>query len=395
MRRLTLLAAVAAVLLGGIALYRHEQANAPRKASFVVFGGLTEVELRGVSEPAAAAAFAAIGELLQRDQRAWHPWEMSDLMRLNAAIAQGEPYRASTELSGLLRRAQQAFVASDGLFNAAIGSLVDLWGFHTSEFPLTTPPPPAQNIAALLATRPRMDDLDIAADGTVVSRNRAIQLDLNGLAEGYAAEQIAELLHRHGIADALINVGGDVLALGQAGQRPWRVGISSPQQQTFAAAQLRGHEALFSSGNYNKFREVDGERWGHLLDPRTGGPTHGTAAVSVIHADGVTADVAATALMIAGPQDLARIARSLGVACALLVTDDSKIWITPGMQRRLQFTTPPVQLHITEDLGSTCTALPAAGATPAPTADSDADVTVGAVLSSAPSGIPTVRSGVH
>lgn len=353
-RHLFFAALAAALILGAVWLYREQQADAPRTASFVVFGGITDVELRGVSEADAAAAFGAIGELLQRDQRAWHPWEMSDLMRLNAAIAQGEPYRTSAELSGLLRQAQRAYVTSDGLFNAAIGSLVDLWGFHTSDYPITAPPPPAQNIAATLATQPRMDDLVIADDGTVASRNRAIQLDLNGLAEGYAAEQIAALLRERGIANALINVGGDVLALGQAVDRPWRVGIRSPQHATLAGAELRGHEALFSSGNYNKFREAGGRRWGHVLDPRSGYPARGVAAVSVIHGDAVTADVASTALMVAGPADLERIARSLGIACVVLVDEDGAVWMTPAMQRRLQLLTPPAQLQITGDLGADC-----------------------------------------
>ncbi|WP_313920114.1 FAD:protein FMN transferase [Tahibacter sp.] len=353
-RHLLFAALTATLLLGAVWLYRQQQADAPRKASFVIFGGLTEVELRGASEADAAAAFGAIGELLQRDQRAWHPWEMSDLMRLNAAIAQGQPYQTSAELSGLLRQAQQAYVASDGLFNPAIGSLVDLWGFHTGDYPITAPPPPAQNIAATLATQPRMDDLVVAQDGTVASRNRAIQLDLNGLAEGYAAEQIAALLRERGIANALINVGGDVLALGHAVDRPWRVGIRSPQHETLAGAELRGHEALFSSGNYNKFREADGQRWGHVLDPRTGQPARGVAAVSVIHGDAVTADVASTVLMVAGPADLERIARSLGVACVVLVGEDGTVWMTPAIQRRLEFLTPPTQLRITGDLGREC-----------------------------------------
>lgn len=346
-------ALAAALLLGAAWLYR-QQATAPHKANFVIFGGLTEVELRGTSAAAAARAFGAIGEVLQRDQRAWHPWEMSDLMRLNAAIAQGQSYRASAELAGLLRAAQQAYVVSEGLFNAAIGGLIDLWGFHTSDFPITTPPPPQSNIDATLATQPRMDQLTIAEDGTVVSSNATIQLDLNGLAEGYAAEQIAALLHEQGIADALINLGGDVLALGRAGERPWRVGIHSPQHGDLAGVELQGREALFSSGSYNKFRESDGRRWGHVLDPRSGQPARGVAAVSVIHADAVTADIASTTLMVAGPQDLVRIARRLGVACVVLVTDDGTIWMTPAMQRRLVFATPPLSVEVTPDLGKGC-----------------------------------------
>ncbi|MCQ4164725.1 FAD:protein FMN transferase [Tahibacter harae] len=367
MKRLAGFVLAAAALLAAAAwLYGRPRADV-HKASFVIFGGLTDVELRGVPPAAAAAAFGAIGEQLQRDQRAWHPWEMSDLMRLNAAIAQDLPYQASPELAGLLRSAQQGYVRSQGLFNAAIGSLVGLWGFHTSDYPITTPPPPQSTIDTLLATRPRMDDISVAEDGTVTSRNRHIQLDLNGLAEGYAAEQIAALLKRQGIANALINVGGDVLALGQADERPWRVGISSPQHQTLAGVELRGHEALFSSGNYNKFREREGERWGHVLDPRDGRPARGVAAVSVIHTDAVVADVASTSLMIGGAEGLEALARSLGVSCVLLVADDGTVWVSPAMQQRLTFTTPPQNLRLSADLGGNC-----AGSRPQPPAPSAA-----------------------
>lgn len=357
------LAALAAVAL--FALYRHWHetvTHEPRKASFVIFGGLSEVEVRGAEAAQAQTAFDAIGAQLQRDQRAWHPWETSDLLRLNAAIAQGAPYQASPELAGLLRRAQQGFAISDGLFNAAIGKLVGLWGFHTSDYPIAAPPPPQANIDVLLATQPRMDDLSITGDGSVTSRNREIQIDLNGLAEGYAAEQIAALLRQQGISNALINVGGDVLALGNAGDRPWNVAISSPQHEALAGAQLQGHEALFSSGNYNKFREVEGHRWGHVLDPRTGQPAVGVAAVSVIHPDAVIADVASTTLMIAGPGELVRLSRAMGIRCVVLVEDDGTTWISPAMQKRLQFVTPPLRLRITEELGSDC----AGGAPAAP-----------------------------
>lgn len=356
-RRREWLALAALAVVAAFAGYRHwHEAGAivPRKASFVVFGGLTEVEVRGVEPARAQAAFDAIGAQLQRDQRAWHPWETSDLLRLNAAIAQGSPYRTSPELAGLLRRAQQGYAISDGLFNAAIGKLVGLWGFHTSEYPIAAPPPPQANIDSLLAARPRMDDLSIGDDGSVVSRNREIQLDLNGLAEGYAAEQIAALLKQHGIADALVNVGGDVLALGRAGDRPWHVAISSPQHETLAGAQLQGHEALFSSGNYNKFRETEGRRWGHVLDPRNGRPALGVAAVSVIHDDAVVADVASTTLMIAGPGELARLSRAMGIRCVVLVEDDGTVWISPAMQKRLQFITPPAKLRVTEDPEGDC-----------------------------------------
>jgi thiamine biosynthesis lipoprotein len=346
-----------ALAVGAIALLLWQRPPPPQHAQYLIFGSTTTVELRSVDAEQATPALAAIGQLLQQDQREWHPWEISDLMRLNAALAQGGSYRAPPGLAGLIRRSQEAYRLSDGLFDPALGALIGLWGFHTSEYPISAPMPDASQVQVLLANKPGMDDIDVATDGTVSARRSGIELDLNGLAEGYASEQIAALLRQHHIGNALINLGGDVLALGRADERPWRVGIEAPDHRVLAAVDLSGHEALFSSGDYNKYREVDGQRWGHILDPRTGQPEHGSAATSVIHPDAVVADAAATALMIAGRQDFARIARSMGVSCALLLTDTGDLIVTPAMQRRLQFPDPPQHLSVSEDLGVDCATL--------------------------------------
>src|SRR6185312_5655259 len=182
------LAALAIAVLAAAALFWTVFASprAPQRATFYVFGGLVSVEVRGASRDAANAAFVEIDNQLHRDERAWHPWQRpSALMDLNAAIARGEPYRAPPELAGLIRAAQQGYHDSDGLFDAAIGALVTAWGYHTGTFPVNTPSPSPARVAALDAKRPGMGDIRVAADGTVISDNRRIALDLDGLAEGY------------------------------------------------------------------------------------------------------------------------------------------------------------------------------------------------------------------
>lgn len=323
--------------------------RAPQRATFYVFGGLVSVEVRGASRDAANAAFVEIDNQLHRDERAWHPWQRpSALMDLNAAIARGEPYRAPPELAGLIRAAQQGYHDSDGLFDAAIGALVTAWGYHTGTFPVNTPSPSPARVAALDAKRPGMGDIRVAADGTVISDNRRIALDLDGLAEGYAAEQIATILRAHGIGNAIVNVGGDVLALGTADGRPWRVAIESPDGGVFASLQLSGHEALFSSGNYHKYRMIAGRRRAHIIDPRTGAPVEGTAATSVIMSNATRADVGSTALMVAGPKDFARIARSLHASCTMLLTDDDHLYIMPEMQKRIALLRKPAAITIVQ-----------------------------------------------
>lgn len=360
-----LLGLPALAVLGGLGWWLWSQKMPePRRAEYLVFGSTTTVEIRGLEKIRAEPILAEIGQLLQQDQREWHPWEISDLMRLNAAIVGGGTYEAPPGLAGLIRRSKEIFTTSHGLFDPALGKLIGLWGYHTSEFPLTTPMPEMEQVQHLLQQRPGMDDVDIADDNTVSVRRPGIELDLNGLAEGYAQEQIAALLLRQGVSNALINVGGDVLALGQADERPWHVGIESPNHGVLAGVDLGAREALFTSGDYNRYREVNGMRWAHILDPRTGMPVHGTAATSVIHPDAVVADAAATALMIAGPEEFVSVSRSMGVACAMLLTDSGELHVTPAMQRRLRFPDAPPKMVVSEELGANCAAL----AKPAPAA---------------------------
>ncbi|HEY3519723.1 MAG TPA: FAD:protein FMN transferase, partial [Rhodanobacteraceae bacterium] len=156
------------------------------------------------------------------------------------------------------------------------------------------------------------------------------------------------------IGNAIVNVGGDVLALGTADGRPWHVAIESPDGGVFASLELSGHEALFSSGNYHKYRMIDGRRRAHIIDPRTGQPVKGTAATSIILPNATQADVGSTALMIAGPNDFARIARSLHASCAMLLTDDDQLYITPAMRKRITLLRKPEAITSIGDAGDHC-----------------------------------------
>ena len=98
-----------------------------------------------------------------------------------------------------------------------------------------------------------------------------VKLDLGGYAKGYALDRAAEILKSQGIHNALINIGGNVLALGTHGTRPWRVGIQHPRKPgPLATLELRDGEAIGTSGDYQRYFELDGKRYCHLIDPRTG-----------------------------------------------------------------------------------------------------------------------------
>jgi thiamine biosynthesis lipoprotein len=333
-----------------------------RMETLHVFGTSADVELRGADPDRAQAALAEVSAQLNQRHREWHAWEPSDLTRINAAFAAGEPATAPESVIDLIERAKPLSDASEGLFDPAIGGLIRDWGFHTSTFPVQTPEPRADDLARWRQERPRIGDVDIAGD-RLSSRNPRVQLDFGALAEGVAGELILDTLRRHGIENALVSLGGDVVALGDRDGRPWAVAVRDPFGGVLGGVELRDGEALFSTGNYNKFRaSPSGARWGHILDPRTGYPARGASAVVVMHPDPVRADAAATALFVAGPSGFERIARRMGLACALMVTEENEMLVTVGMKARLELLRDPVPLGAAVDLGMECGGKMAPGA---------------------------------
>lgn len=315
-----------------------------QRASVFAFGGEATIEVHGVPPAQADAAIAEVAARFAELHREWHAWEPGPLTELNAALARGERHRTGVSLRDLVQRSQPLSIRSDGAFDPAIGGLMALWGFHTSQYPITSPLPTRAAIDAWRAQRPSI--ADVVVDGEeVYSVNPAVQLDFGGISEGVAAEEAVAILDRHGVANALISLGGDVYALGDAGDGPWRVVIDDPYGGVLAEVALRDREALFSSGNYNKFRATpSGGRWSHVLDARTGQPVQGTAAVAVLHRDPVLADIAATSLMVGGPSRFADLLARLEVRCALLVTEENEMIVTAAMEQRIELRREPVRL---------------------------------------------------
>ncbi len=301
----------------------------------LVFGTIVKISVYGASTQQQRKAISVIGANFQRMHYEWHAWEPGPLVELNAAVKAGNKAPIPQSLMPLLPRAIELARQSDGLFNPAMGSLLNLWGFQQSERP-DGPPPEAVAIEAWLAQRPQMEQITIK-DDLLLSTNPTSQFDLGGVAKGYAVDLAIERLKEFGIDNAIINAGGDLRAIGSKGGEPWVVGIRHPQGEgVLASLQISGDESVFTSGNYERYNEFEGVRYTHILDPRTGKPVQGITSVTVIHPNGTTADAAATALVVAGVDDWHRIARQMGIKLAMLVEDDGTVHLNPNMMQRLQ-----------------------------------------------------------
>ena len=315
--------------------------------SQLVFGTLVDVTLYGVDDATARQAFRQLREDFKLMHFMWHPWKPGPLGRTNELLALQAPFSANPSILPLLEKSLPLTQASDHLYNPAIGKLLDLWGFHSDE-PPTGPPPDPQAIAALVAANPRLEDIEI--QGIVMrGTNPAVKLDFGAMAKGLAIDRGIAALKALGVHHAVINAGGDLKVIGRHGNRPWRVGIRHPRGEgVLAVLDVNDGEAVFTSGDYERNFVWEGKRYHHILDPRTGYPAEGTQSVTVIHPDAATADAAATALFVAGPDLWPKIARQMGIESVLLVDSEGALQATPSMHSRLKFPKPPSRLRIVD-----------------------------------------------
>ena len=325
----------------------------PWRTESYVFG--TRVEL-AIAGPSAEQARKAADKVL-RDfdvlHRTYHAWQPSELSALNADIAAGRSREVSAEFADYIREAQAVAAAGDHLFDPGVGRLIALWGFHSDDIRPALPDEAA--LKALIAQKPSIADLQIEGN-RVSSRNRAVALDFGGYLKGVALDRAVASLKADGIANALVNIGGNVMALGSRDGEgtPWRIGIQHPRPQSvggmpLASLELRDGEALGTSGDYHRYFEVGGRRYCHLLDPRSGFPAEGTQAVTLLvgpgSKTGMRSDALSKPIFIAGKAWRA-MATKLGVAAVLRVDGDGAVSATPAMQARIRSEVPDLKIAV-------------------------------------------------
>ena len=312
------------------------QREQEQSAELYVFGTIVEIKLWGASATEATRAFTEIQQMFQAMHRDWHTWEPGRLVDINKAFANGETATADADIIEMIRRSRSLETSTGGRFNPAIGGLIRLWGFHTSDYPIMGPPPSQTQINAILNLNPSSHDIHI--NGLELSTdNPAVQLDFGGIAKGYAVDLTIARLRAMGIENAIVNAGGDLRAIGTHGDRPWRVAVRQPGGGNIGSIQVVGDEAIFTSGNYERFRQDETERYPHILDPENGWPAKDIASVTVITEEGILADAAATALVVAGLKGWPQVASVLKLREIAVVDEDGTVYLTPEMEKRLQF----------------------------------------------------------
>lgn len=227
----------------------------------------------------------------------------SDVSRFNrAAVGEWVPVSAAT--AKVVSRALEVHALSEGAFDITVGPLVDLWGFGAGSDP-GRQLPGDEEIAAAIA-KVGSKELAVRLDEPALIKYAEREIDLSAIAKGYGVDQAASWLEVAGVANYMVEVGGEVRAAGlNPNGKPWRIGVETPALQGGApivALALRD-ESVATSGDYRNYFEMDGKRFSHTIDPTTGRPiSHALTSVTVIAQDCMSADAFATAIDVLGPE---------------------------------------------------------------------------------------------
>jgi thiamine biosynthesis lipoprotein len=260
--------------------------------SFKAMGGPCRLRLELAADVDAGPIIAAAVEEVARLERKYSRYRDDSLTTtINAAAGSGRATPIDAETAAILNYADTAWRESGGLFDLTSGVLRRAWDFRSARCPQQ------DEIDALL---PLVDWQQVQWDERGVYLPRAgMELDFGGCVKEYAVDSAAATLRRQGVQAALVDLAGDMAAVGTpAGRRGWPVGIRHPARTGDAVATVALPEgALASSGDYERCMVIDGERFGHILSPRTGWPVRGLVAVSVLAGQCLVAGSAATIAM--------------------------------------------------------------------------------------------------
>ena len=262
-----------------------------------------QAETIAASITIALAAEAEVGRIEARYSRYRGD---SELARINLVAAAGGATDVDPETAGLIAYAKACFQSGEGAFDITSGPLRQAWNFALPRLP------EQREIDALL---PRIGlDKVTLSEGRLSFAQAGMELDLGGLGKEYAADRAAEVCCNLGARHGFVDLGGDIRVIGpQPDGQPWRIGIRHPRDPAALVAEVALHDgALATSGDYERFIEVDGARYCHILDPRTGWPAQGLSSVTVISERCLVAGSLSTQAMLKGRNGAAWL-ESLGV----------------------------------------------------------------------------------
>ncbi len=262
-------------------------------------------------------------DTLNSNMSTWIP--ESEVSRFNNS-ASTDWFSVSTHTAKVVARSQEVSEMTGGAFDITVKPLVELWNFGAGrgEFEL-----PSDDLVKEILEQTGYEKLECRMDPPAIRKIQpAVQIDLSGVAKGFAVDLVEQWIVTHGISNWFVEVGGEISV---GGKKPdgsdWRVGIEKPldDRRTVEHVVSLDDRCMATSGDYRNFAIVNGRRYSHTISPETGQPVeHALASVSVVADDCMTADALATAITVAGPDKVEEIARQFGVEVLAIERNDDR-----------------------------------------------------------------------
>lgn len=302
----------------------------PESQSFLMLGTVCKITIYDQPSPEAfTAGFARLKEI--EDRMSLHVQD-SDVEKINASAGK-RAVVVTTDTFDVVRKALEIATLSRGAFDPTVGPLVQAWDIGGDN----PRKPPQEEIDSLL---PLIGYDRVALneqDHSVFLKDEHMVLDLGGIAKGYAADEVAKVLQGYGVEHAIINLGGNVLTMGNKPDgSAWKIGIQDPDS-------LRGNyvmilslvdQTLVTSGPYERFLELDGQVYHHILDTKTGYPVKSEfTSVSIITRNSFLADALSTSLYALGYEDGMALINTLDDVEAIFMTKDKHIFLSDGIKK--------------------------------------------------------------
>lgn len=285
-------------------------------------GTILTVKVRSADGSFAEKAAELVFDEIARINSIFDPGDPgSEISRLSASRGSTEAGPLSRDMSLVLSTALRIRDLSGGLFDPAVGDLVDLWGFNDQRTRARLPD--SLDIQALL------DSIVWSAGIVLTDQGRAVRLggqvgrlELGGIAKGYAVDRAVTVLRATGVRDALVNLGGEIGALGVGSNgKSWRVGVQHPREISSHIGVLELTDGVFvaTSGDYENYFFAGGRRYHHILNPETGYPaSEGVVSTTVVGSNCLEADALATTLVLLGPERAFNLMKEQNL-CGLIV----------------------------------------------------------------------------
>ncbi len=285
--------------------------------NYTVMGTQARVVLKSDSRQLADSAYFVmlkVDSLMSK----WKP--ESEISMVN----RGETRVVSPLTGRCISKALEIARITNGAFDPTVQPLVNTWGFGPAGSKSAVP---AESVAAALR-EVGYDSVAVIGDTLITGPRRAF--DLGGIAKGLALDLAKEKLRQLGCRDFIVEIGGDLVVSGNKNGKSWVIGIRNPFDRNSLWGTIEMDSgAICTSGGYERFHQVNGQRHTHIVDPRTGMTVQDVASVSVIARNGAEADALATALFVLGPEKGLKLAEELKVE-AMFIMPDSSVRKTPG-----------------------------------------------------------------